>query len=77
MALAKPDAEGFHMLENQPVWQAKTTTRNASSGDFSQWTDFAFGEPHVLTLDEKTVLVCFWFEQDGKRGIKYARLVRE
>lgn len=77
LALGKPDAEGFHMLENQPIWQAAATTRHGTSGDFSEWTDFSFGEPHAIALDDKTILACLWFEQGGTRGIKYVRLVRE
>lgn len=71
MAAAKPDADGLHMFANQPVWEASTTTRSASSGDFGQWTDFSFGEPQVTVLPDGKLLVCLWYEQDGKKGVRY------
>ena len=77
LAMGKPDADGFHLIGNQPVWQASTSTRHGTSGDFSQWTDFSFGEPHVLVMEDGKLLVCFWYEQDGTRGIRYVQLCRE
>lgn len=77
LALAKPDEKGFNMLENQPAWCATTTTRSGSSGDFSAWTDFSFGEPHILEMADGTFLLTLWFAQNGETGIRYVHLAFE
>lgn len=71
LAAAKPDLTGFHMFANEPVWQAASTTRSNSSGDFADWTDFSFGEPQVTVLNNGDLLTCLWYEQNGKKGIRY------
>ena len=71
---AKPDKDGFHMITNQPVWEASTGTCSDSSGEFSDWLDFSFGEPHVLVLPDDTLLVCLWYEKDGISGVRYVHL---
>lgn len=65
--------EGDHlvMTENRPVWLAHTTTRSASSGDFSEWTDFSFGEPHACLLPDGRLLVVFWYAEEDHVGIRY------
>jgi len=77
LALAKPDEDGFHMLENQPVWETLTTTQSGTSGDFKQFIDFAFGEPHAMVLDDGSILVTLWYRQDQRKGIRYVLLRRE
>jgi len=77
LALAKPDEDGFHMMENQPVWQTLTTTQSGSSGEFDEFIDFAFGEPHVMVLADETILVTLWYRHNGKKGIRYVKLRRE
>ena len=77
LALARPDETGFHMLENEPVWQTLTTTRNGASGDFDNFTDFAFGEPHVMVLDDDTLLVVLWYKHGDHKAIRYVHLKRE
>ncbi len=77
LAMERPDENGVNMIENEPVWQAETTTKSASSGDFSEWTDFSFGEPHVTVLPDDTLLVTLWYQQDDKKGIRYVHIKRE
>lgn len=77
LALAKPDETGFHLLENEPAWIAANTTLNNSSSDFENFTNFAFGEPHVAVLPDDTLLVSLWYEQGEKKGIRYVHLCRE
>lgn len=77
LALAKPDDNGFNMLENQVIWQAGVRTQSGTSGDFSEWTDFSFGEPHIIDLKDGTYLLCLWYEQPQGKGIRCVRLVRE
>lgn len=74
LALARPDASGFNLIANEPVWTADVTTRSNSSGDFAEWTDYAFGEPQVTVLPDGTLLVCLWYEKGEKRGIRYVHL---
>ena len=78
LAMEKFDGEGkFELLENEPVWIAPKATKNESSGDFGQWTDFSFGEPSVTVLPDNSLLVTLWYQKDDTNGIRYVRLVRE
>lgn len=77
LALAKPDDDGFHLLENQIVWEAQISTRSDTAGDFSQWTDYSFGEPHCTVLPDGTLLVVLWYEQPNGKGIRYVHLAYE
>jgi len=74
LALAKPDASGFHMLANQPIWEAQTATRTNKSADFENFTDYTFGEPQVTVMDDGTLLAVFWFNQSHGTGIHYVKL---
>jgi len=77
LALARPDEDGFHMMENEPVWQTLITTQSGTSGNFQQFTDFAFGEPHVLVLEDQSLLVTLWYRFEDRKGIRYVLLRRE
>lgn len=78
LAMERFDEEGKAvLLENEPVWEAATATKNSSSGDFGQWTDFSFGEPSVTVLPDNTLLVTLWYQQDDVKGIRYIHLARE
>ena len=77
LALAKPDKNGFNMIENQCIWSSSQKTFSGTSGEFDAWTDFAFGEPHVKMLPDGTILACLWYEQNGVKGIRYVRLALE
>ena len=74
LALAKADETGFHLQANQPVWEATQATLNNSSGDFTEWTDYSFGEPHVTVMPDGTLLLVFWCDQPDGKGIRYVRL---
>ena len=77
LALAKPDKDGFHMIANELVWRSERKTYGDSSGEFDQWTDFAFGEPHVTVLPDGDLLVCLWYDEGAKKGIRYVKLKME
>lgn len=77
LAMEHPDENGVNIMENEPVWQAEQKTKNDTSGDFSDWTDFSFGEPHVTVLPDDTFLVTLWYQKDDKKGVRYVRLKRE
>lgn len=77
LAMEKFNGTDVEVLENEPVWAAEVATRSGTSGDFSQWTDFAFGEPSVTVLPDDSLLVTLWYRQSGVNGIRYVRLVRE
>ena len=77
LALERPDGDGPNLLANEPVWQAEDVTKSNSSGDFAQWTDFSFGEPHVTLLPDGTLLVVLWYQQGNRKGIRYVRLARD
>lgn len=77
LAMEKPDENGVNLMENEPVWEAASTTKGEGDNDFSGWTDFSFGEPHVTPLTDGTLLVTLWYQQDDKKGIRYVQLRRE
>ncbi|MBQ7715391.1 MAG: exo-alpha-sialidase [Clostridia bacterium] len=64
----------LEVLANEPVWRAETATRGETSGDFTEWCDFSFGEPHVKLLPDGELLVTLWYEKDGVCGVRYVRL---
>lgn len=74
MALAKPDETGFNMIENKPVWIAPQKTKGNTGGEFDEWTDFAFGEPHVKLLPDGTLIASLWYDANGKKGIRYVKM---
>lgn len=74
LALARPDINGLNLIADECIWQAAQKTAHESSGEFNEWTDFAFGEPHVVKLPDGTLLACLWYEQSGKKGIRCIRL---
>ena len=74
VAVARPDENGLNLIENTPVWQAKTAGTGA---DFSDWTSFSYGEPHILEMHDGNYLLVYWFEQDGEKGIGYTKLKYE
>lgn len=63
--------EQLELIENSPIWLSSATTRNNTGGDFSEWTDFSFGEPHALVLPGGKLLTTFWYEENGIKGIRY------
>ena len=77
LAVERPDGSRPNLLANEPVWRAADVTKSDSSGDFSQWTDFAFGEPHVTLMPDGTLLVVLWYQEGEKKGVRWVRLARE
>ena len=71
------DETEVELVENMPVWEAQTITKNATSGDFAQWTDFSFGEPGVCVLPDGSLFVVLWYQQGGVNGVRYVHLTRE
>ncbi len=77
LAHEKVTSANVEVIANEPVWAAESATRSESSGDFTEWTDFSFGEPHVKLLPDGTLLVVLWYEEAGKIGVRYVRLFEE
>ena len=77
LAHEKPSDGDCGMICNEPVWEAAAATRSESSGDFTEWTDFSFGEPHVKLLPDGSLIVVLWYEQGGVRGVRYVRLIEK
>ena len=77
LAHEKPAPGDAGIIANEPVWIAESATRSESSGDFAEWTDFSFGEPHVRLLADGTLIVVLWYKQGDKIGVRYMRLREE
>lgn len=77
LAYEKPIPGDAGLIANEPVWIAESATRSSSSGDFAEWTDFSFGEPHVKLLPDGTLIVVLWYKEGEKIGVRYVRLVKE
>ena len=74
LAWEKPTADDPGLIANECVWLAESATVGKSSGDFTDWTDFSFGEPHVKLLDDGTLIVVLWYKQGEKIGVRFVRL---
>ena len=72
VARVNPTQEGFGVLKHQLAWEADQHSRSADdSGDFKDWTTFAFGEPSFLQLEDQQILLLFWQSLDSNSAIKY------
>lgn len=74
LALVRPDENGLNLLADECVWKAPRATSNQTSGEFNEWTDFSFGEPHVSLLPDGTLLACLWYDTGEKKGIRFVKL---
>ena len=77
LAHEKPTPGDAGLIANEPVWCAESATRGETSGDFADWTDFSFGEPHVKLLADGTLIVVLWYKEGGKIGVRYVRVSEE
>jgi len=77
VAWEKYNGTELELLANEPVWQAYEATKSGTSGDFSQWTDYAFGEPHVCVLPDGKMLAVLWYKRDDTYGIRYVVFEKE
>ena len=77
LAYEKPTVGDAGLIANEPVWIAESATRGQTSGDFAEWTDFSFGEPHVKLLSDGTLIVVLWYKEGDKIGVRYVRLEKE
>jgi hypothetical protein len=74
LAALRPSGAGVGVEWNQPVWRAEQATQTASSGQHDDWCDFAFGEPSVAILPDRSIFVTLWCLQPSGRGIRYVKL---
>lgn len=77
LAIAKPDENGLNLIDNLPIWTTIDGTKGDTPADFSGWTNFSFGEPHVKALNDGTYLLVFWQTDNGINYIKYVRFFYE
>jgi hypothetical protein len=74
LAMLRPSGGGVSLEWNQPVWLAKQATQTTSSGQHDDWCDFAFGEPSVTILSDRSILVTLWCLQPSGHRIRYIKL---
>ncbi len=75
LAYINPNQTSFGIEHNEVIWQAEKPTGDNFHTDYSEWTDFSFGEPSITALSERSFLVSFWSTQPGKTGIRYIKLL--
>lgn len=74
IAVVNPTVDDFGVGTNEAVWLAPAATQHQSSGDHSEWIDFAFGEPSVVLLPDGNLLLVFWCVDAGGSGIRFLKL---
>ena len=74
LAVARPTEADFGIEADELIWSAEAPTRGATSGDHSEWTDFAFGAPSVVVLRDGSWLASFWCIQPSGSGVRYVKL---
>ncbi len=74
LARAKVDGDSLRIIANECLWEAKQAAKNQTSGEFDEWTSFAFGEPHVCVLPSGELLATLWYDQSGTKGIRYIKI---
>ena len=74
LAIARPTAENFGLIETECIWAAEIAAQENGSAHFEDWTAFAFGEPSATVLPDETVFVSFWALQPSGHGIRYVKL---
>ena len=77
LAVARPDESGLNLIDNIPIWQADTGTRGGTGADFGDWTNFSFGEPHVIRMKDGSYLLVFWCAIEGVNRIRYLHFTYE
>ena len=75
LAVARPTEKEFGIELNDCVWAAEVATQSNTSGQHSDWTDFAFGEPSVRPMPDGTFFIAFWCMQSSGYSIRYVKLV--
>jgi hypothetical protein len=69
------DGEKAVVLSNEIAWSSqKPTVDVENESDKVIWTNFSFGEPHVIPLNDTDHLVSFWCKQPEFVGIKTVRI---
>lgn len=77
LAMGKPDRNGFNLIANECIWQAPRKTASGTGGEFDEWMDFAFGEPHIKILTDNTAIASLWYNEGTHKGIKYVKIAFE
>ncbi|MBN2292155.1 MAG: exo-alpha-sialidase [Pirellulales bacterium] len=76
LAVARPTETDFGIEANAIIWHAERATRNGTSSDFSNWTDYSFGEPSITLLPDGNLLATLWYARADSSGIQYVKLSR-
>jgi hypothetical protein len=74
IAVVNPTTDDFGVQSDEAVWLAPAATQHQSSGDHSEWIDFAFGEPSVVLLPDGNLLLVFWCADAAGAGVRFLKL---
>ncbi|MCM8822430.1 MAG: glycoside hydrolase [Candidatus Omnitrophica bacterium] len=70
LAVARVSKNEFRVETDHLIYRAE----RPGAITHSEWTNFSFGEPHVLVLPDRTFLIVFWSIEKDFRAIRYIRL---
>jgi hypothetical protein len=74
LAVARPTDRDFAIGLHERVWTAEVATQGTSSGEHSDSTDFAFGEPSVQPMPDGTIVLVLWCLQPSGYGVRFVKL---
>jgi len=74
LAIANPCDVDFGIDTDEIVYSVEKPATRFSATSHDDWTNFSFGEPHVILLGYRILLVVFWCIEQGVGGIRYVCL---
>ena len=63
VAQVKPGQDSFGIGTNVLAWSADQSSKNRSN-EFKKWTDFSFGEPSFVQLENGDAILMFWKQDE-------------
>lgn len=76
LARVRPHKTDFGILSNERIWAALMPALDPTKTSHASWTNFAFGEPALVTLSDDSILATFWTSsKDGPSEIAWVKLL--
>jgi len=72
-ALLRFDDDHCLTVHTDIAWHVDNASHQPAAQDHSHWTDFAFGGPSIVVIEENVALLTCWVHQHDGRGVRYVR----